>query len=136
VQPKIAIVSANAFDKGLDNDAGVRSEDFILKPVRHSELLDWLERQLDIHWLAQPLVPLEPELAAAPLVLPSATELQALRELVGLGFVRGIMNQLDKIEKDQPECGSFVAGLRTLARQFEFEAMGRQLEATSAGNPV
>jgi signal transduction histidine kinase/FixJ family two-component response regulator len=136
VQPKIAIVSANAFDKGLDNDAGVRSEDFILKPVRHSELLDWLERQLDIHWLAQPLVPQEPELAAAPLVLPSATELQALRELVGLGFVRGIMNQLDKIEKDQPECGSFVAGLRTLARQFEFEAMGRQLEATSAGNPV
>jgi hypothetical protein len=62
-------------------------------------------------------------------VWPSAPELQALRELVGLGFVRGILNQLDKIEKAQPECAGFVAGMRLLARQFEFEAMGRQLEA-------
>ena len=41
---KVAVVSANAFDKGLDNDVGMRAEDFILKPVRHTELLDWLER--------------------------------------------------------------------------------------------
>jgi hypothetical protein len=39
------------------------------------------------------------------------------------------LNQLDKIEKAQPECAGFVAGMRLLARQFEFEAMGRQLEA-------
>jgi CheY-like chemotaxis protein len=30
----IAIVSANAFDKILDNDAGIEGRDFILKPVR------------------------------------------------------------------------------------------------------
>jgi CheY-like chemotaxis protein len=48
---RVAIVSANAFDKGLDNDVGIRPEDFILKPVRHSELLDWLERQLGLRWL-------------------------------------------------------------------------------------
>ncbi len=47
---KVAVVSANAFDKNLDNDAGVRAEDFILKPVRHTELLDWLERQLGLRW--------------------------------------------------------------------------------------
>ena len=45
----VAIVSANAFDKGLDNDVGLPPEDFILKPVRHSELLDWLERKLEQH---------------------------------------------------------------------------------------
>jgi len=49
--PAIAIVSANAFDKGLDNDAGIPPEDFVLKPVRHSELLDWLERSLAVRWL-------------------------------------------------------------------------------------
>jgi hypothetical protein len=38
-------VSANAFDRGLDNDVGIPSEDFILKPVRHADLLDWLERR-------------------------------------------------------------------------------------------
>jgi signal transduction histidine kinase/DNA-binding response OmpR family regulator len=51
---RVAIVSANAFDKGLDNDVGIRAEDFVLKPVRHSELLDWLERQLGLQWLEQP----------------------------------------------------------------------------------
>ena len=133
-QPHIAIVSANAFDKGLDNDVGIRPEDFILKPVRHSELLDWLERQLQLSWLSQAApaafpVPAASGLAGAALVWPAAPELQALRELVGLGFVRGILNQLDKIEKAQPECAGFVAGMRQLARQFEFEAMGRQLDA-------
>jgi CheY-like chemotaxis protein/anti-sigma regulatory factor (Ser/Thr protein kinase) len=130
-QPHIAIVSANAFDKGLDNDVGIRPEDFILKPVRHSELLDWLERQLQLSWLTQAASAATPLPAAtgSPLVWPAAPELQALRELVGLGFVRGILNQLDKIEKAQPECAGFVAGMRQLARQFEFEAMGRQLDA-------
>ena len=50
-QPQVAIVSANAFDRGLDNDLGLPPEDFIVKPVRHSELLDWLERRLDLVWL-------------------------------------------------------------------------------------
>jgi CheY-like chemotaxis protein len=36
----IAILSANAFDKGLENDAGVAAEDFIVKPLRVNELLD------------------------------------------------------------------------------------------------
>ena len=132
-QPHIAIVSANAFDKGLDNDGGIRAEDFILKPVRHSELLDWLERQLQLRWLAQPAAPLPaPAAPVGALVWPAAVELQALRDMVSLGFVRGILNQLDTIEKAQPECAGFVAGMRTLAKQFQFEAMGRQLD-TPAG---
>ncbi|MEY3486132.1 MAG: hypothetical protein RL075_137, partial [Pseudomonadota bacterium] len=136
-QPCIAIVSANAFDKGLDNDVGIRPEDFILKPVRHSELLDWLERHLQLSWLTQPATVAAPLPAATgtALVWPAAHELQALRELVGLGFVRGILNQLDKIEKAQPECAGFVAGMRQLARQFEFETMGRQLEAPAGAAP-
>ncbi|HEV8314859.1 MAG TPA: ATP-binding protein, partial [Burkholderiaceae bacterium] len=35
----IAIVSANAFDKGLDNALGIAASDFIVKPVRVAELL-------------------------------------------------------------------------------------------------
>jgi len=129
-RPHIAIVSANAFDKGLDNDVGIRAEDFILKPVRHSELLDWLERHLQLRWLAQPAAaPVAPAATAGALVWPAAVELQALRDMVSLGFVRGILNQLDTIEKAQPECAGFVAGMRQLAKQFQFEAMGRQLDS-------
>jgi Asp-tRNA(Asn)/Glu-tRNA(Gln) amidotransferase A subunit family amidase len=69
---------------------------------------------------------------AAPLtalVWPAASELKALSELINLGFFRGIMNQLDKIDKAQPECHAFVAVMQGLARQFEFETMARQIDA-------
>jgi hypothetical protein len=46
---------------------------------------------------------------------------------VTLCFYRGIMNQLAEIEAAQPECAAFAADLRELARQFQFEAMSRQL---------
>jgi signal transduction histidine kinase/CheY-like chemotaxis protein/purine-cytosine permease-like protein len=124
---KVAVVSANAFDKNLDNDAGVRAEDFILKPVRHSELLDWLERQLGLRWshaqaASQPAPPV-----AATWAWPAAPALQSLKDVVQLGYYRGILNQLDGIEAAQPECASFAAAMRELARQFQFEAMSRRL---------
>jgi signal transduction histidine kinase/CheY-like chemotaxis protein/purine-cytosine permease-like protein len=127
VNAKVAVVSANAFDKNLDNDAGVRAEDFILKPVRHSELLDWLERQLGLRWsdaaaLSEPAAP-----AQSPWVWPPAPALKSLQELVQLGYYRGILNHLDAIEAAQPECISFAAAMRELARQFQFEAMSRRL---------
>jgi CheY-like chemotaxis protein len=124
----LAIVSANAFDKGLDNDVGIRLEDFILKPVRHSELLDWLERRLQLVWLeAPPQVPAAAAPAAQPRIYPPAAQLDALREVVNLGYFRGIMNTLDEIEKTQPQSAGFAAEMRGLARQFQFETMSQQL---------
>ncbi|MDO8770200.1 MAG: ATP-binding protein, partial [Burkholderiaceae bacterium] len=126
--PQIAIVSANAFDKGLDNDVGIPSEDFILKPVRHSELLDWLTLHLSLRWLETaaptPAAEAPPPLA---LVYPARPSLEALREVVSLGYYRGILNQLDEIEAGQPQCAAFVFEMRGLAKQFQFETMGQQL---------
>jgi CheY-like chemotaxis protein len=44
-----AVVSANAFDRELPNDVGITPQDFH-KPVRHSELLLWLGRRLQLSW--------------------------------------------------------------------------------------
>ncbi|MDM0051995.1 ATP-binding protein [Variovorax sp. J22R115] len=123
----VAIVSANAFDKRLDNDVGIAPEDFFVKPVRHSELLDWLERRLELRWNDQAAEP--PASAPATAVVPSAERLRALEEVVGLGYFRGIMNQLDDIDSAQPECAAWTAAQRALARQFQFEAMSRVLTA-------
>ncbi|MDB5889341.1 MAG: periplasmic sensor hybrid histidine kinase [Polaromonas sp.] len=126
---QVAIVSANAFDRGLDNDVGVRAEDFILKPVRHTELLEWLEKRLCLTWIYDQ-VPPTPPLAAPPgLVQPDALQLHGLLELVNLGFYRGIMNKLAEIEKLQPRAEGFVNEMRTLARAYQFEAMSSRLKA-------
>jgi len=89
-------------------------------------LLDWIGRKLELEWVnsgtqspAQAPVPHRP----APLVLPDREHLSALDELVGLGYVRGILNKLGEIERLDPAHGEFVRVLRDLARQFQFDAM-------------
>jgi signal transduction histidine kinase/CheY-like chemotaxis protein len=131
---QLAIVSANAFDKGLDNDVGIRPEDFILKPVRHTELIDWLERNLGLCWRyeAPAANPIPVATTPAPRVLPDARQLASLLEVVHLGFYRGILNKLAEIETQQPATAAFVEEMRLLARQFRFEAMASQLTQKTA----
>ncbi|HEX6707815.1 MAG TPA: ATP-binding protein [Albitalea sp.] len=123
----VAIVSANAFDKGLDNDAGIAAADFVLKPVRKAELLDWLGRALALEWLHAPRALVEP--APAPsagstaFVTPGDDRLRALADMVDLGYFRGIVKLLDAIEAESPACAAFVAHLRELARDFQLDAM-------------
>ena len=61
------------------------------------------------------------------MLAPSLARLRALEEAVGLGYFRGIMNQLDDIDAAQPECAAWTEAQRVLARQFQFEAMSRAL---------
>ena len=130
----IAIVSGNAFDKGLENDAGIATEDFILKPVRVNELLDWLGARLQLDWVeAEPLVPVVHEAApGAVTAVPDATQLHALDELVNLGYYRGIVSKLDDIERLDASHAPFVTQLRGLARQFQLDAMTRVIRRALA----
>ncbi|THF66628.1 hybrid sensor histidine kinase/response regulator [Pseudothauera nasutitermitis] len=69
-----------------------------------------------------------PRRVAAPppvpvLVYPETAALHALDELIGLGYLRGILEKLDEIEAAQPACAEFVRRLRIQAREFQFDAM-------------
>ena len=120
----IAILSANAFDKGLDNDVAVVADDFIVKPLRVNELLGWIGRKLQLEWVLAD-TPLVAPVTAEPLPLigPGAAHLAALDEVINLGYLRGILNKLGEIERLAPEHAEFVRVLRELARQFQFDAM-------------
>ncbi len=154
-QPAVAVVSANAFERAADNPMGIAPEDFIVKPVRHAELLDWLERHL-----AQPERPVAQAAPAAPTAptaqgmpstpsapsaqntaevptatpeavgfsaLPSTDQLDALLSLVRMGYYRGILNHLDAMEAGLPPGADFVRRLRTQAQAYQFDAMQRVL---------
>ena len=123
----VAIVSGNAFDKGLDNDVGIVADDFILKPVRIDELLDWLGARLQLVWHEAPAPAIAaPEPAPAnEWSLPAASQLRALDDLVSLGYYRGIVRKLDEIVASDPGHAAFANHLRSLAQQFQLDAMTR-----------
>jgi signal transduction histidine kinase/ActR/RegA family two-component response regulator len=134
----VAIVSGNAFDKGLDNDAGIGADDFILKPVRIDELLDWLGTRLQIVWTHAPAAPAA-EAALPPAAgwaVPDVVQLRALDELVSLGYYRGIVRKLDEIESADAHHAAFVNHLRMLARQFQLEAMARVIRQALNPSPI
>jgi signal transduction histidine kinase/CheY-like chemotaxis protein len=122
----VAILSANAFDQNLDNDAGIGTDDFIVKPLRVDALLDWLGNKLRLQWVSAEAAAIAAPAAVQrplPLVAPAREYLSALDELISLGYVRGILNTLAEIERADPAHGEFVRVLRALAREFQFDAM-------------
>jgi len=126
----VAVVSANAFEKGQENEVGIGAADFITKPVRHAELLDWLGQRLRLSWTSSAEAgPLPAALASTAL---PAQQLAALHEALQLGYYRGVLQQLDAIARLAPECLAFVEQLRELARQFQFETMAELLSREPA----
>ncbi|HSW09074.1 ATP-binding protein [Aquabacterium sp.] len=122
-----AIVSANAYDKGLENELGIAGSDFLVKPVRMDELLGWLERRLALQWLLALPEPEPVDAAAVAVCAPPADALRELDELVRLGYVRGILKKLDAIALAHPQSAGFAERLRTMARRFELDAITLQL---------
>jgi signal transduction histidine kinase/CheY-like chemotaxis protein len=125
-QVPIAIVSANAFDKGMENAAGITAADFIIKPVNVVELLDWIGRRLALEWITQPGIGIEVAAAApelAQLVFPPPAQLEALNELIRIGYVRGIQNKLDEISALDARYLHFTQTMRNFAARFQLDAM-------------
>jgi len=135
---RLAILSANAFDRALDNDVGIPPEDFIVKPLRVDELLDWLGRKLELEWVSADHPPSPPPAPPVPppLIPPGESDLAALDELVGLGYLRGILNKLGEIERRDVRHGEFVRVLRELARGFQFDAMKEILRKMRDADPA
>ncbi len=128
---EIAIISANAFDKGGDNDVGIAAEDFMTKPVRIDDLLAWIGQRLKLEWVdaevASPEAarrrPAPAEAPAADWPAPPPEALRELQALIELGYPRGILNQLEAIARADPAHGEFAEAMQRLAKQFQFESM-------------
>ena len=130
----ILIVSANAYDKNLDNPAGIAAEDFIVKPVNVAELLERIGARLGLDWALRDAP--APAPAAIPVPVPDravarfppAAQLAALRAQLALGHVRGIVRELDALAALDPEYAPFTDTLRKFAARFDLEAMAAYLD--------
>lgn len=122
---QLDIISANAFEKGQENDVGIASEDFLLKPIRIEELLDWIGQRLQLSWLlADSVEDMTPEAPAiTERVFPPAAELLPLLDAAGLGYVRGMKQELARLAMLDPRYAEFVAVASEHVKRFEFDAL-------------
>jgi signal transduction histidine kinase/CheY-like chemotaxis protein/purine-cytosine permease-like protein len=134
----IAIVSANAFDKNLENSAGISANDFIVKPVNVEELLNWFGTRLNIDWIvASDLVEntylneINQQQEINHILIPSLVELEKLLELVKIGYIKGIHRQLDEMVTRDQNYIAFAEKMRQLSNQFQLNEMKRYIEEIS-----
>jgi CheY-like chemotaxis protein len=121
---ELAILSANAFEKGADNSVGIAAGDFITKPLKVDELLDWLGDRLALEWVEAEGPVAAAELVRAPaIVYPDPARVAGLRELIELGYMRGILAKIAEIERLDPVHAEFARVMRELAGRFQFETM-------------
>jgi signal transduction histidine kinase/CheY-like chemotaxis protein len=129
----IGIVSANAYDKNLDNSAGIDSSDFIVKPVRVEELLDWIGKRLALEWISNE-IDIKDSLGAiieqnlntivsTDIHFPSQETIDELLALIDIGYVKGINKKLDIIVETDERHLVFVEHMRQLSSQFEIDKM-------------
>ncbi|TBU89532.1 hybrid sensor histidine kinase/response regulator [Stutzerimonas kirkiae] len=117
----IIIISANAFADGPDSDA---CDDYLAKPVHTPRLLEKLKRHLGLEWLGDD----NGASAAVPALELPAEALQALRQSLALGHVRGVLEGLERLREGNPRQAEALCKLQELARGFRLDELARQLE--------
>ena len=121
----IIVVSANAFADDRERSASADCDDYLAKPVHLPMLLEKIRQHLGITWLRRaPAAVVEPPAEA----LPSAASLAELRELGAQGYVRGILERLDRLDTEEPASQGFTEALRQLIRRFALNEFNRRLE--------
>jgi CheY-like chemotaxis protein len=125
----IIMVSANAFENRPEHLAAAGAQAFVDKPVIESELLQALQRHLELEWVAdlpQPSWAPAPQAALAPGALP-AEFASTLHRLARLGHALGLREALDRLDQAHPECRAQATALRDIVDRFAFEELLQQL---------
>lgn len=122
----IGIVSANAFDRGMENTADITAADFIVKPVNVQELLRWIGERLNLHWTTEAdgsQVAAVAQGQQDDFPIPNNGQLDELLALIDIGYLRGISKKLDEIVLMDNRHESFVIFCKEMAQQFQLKAM-------------
>ncbi|MGQ0621627.1 MAG: ATP-binding protein [Panacagrimonas sp.] len=118
----ILVISADAFEKNQGESAGIAPADFLVKPVHVATLMDRIRETLDLIWIerGQDAAIETAAMEQTPQrTRPADGDLQALRELGDLGHVRGILEKLDEIDRQDVRNAAFTAPLRAHIKAFE-----------------
>jgi CheY-like chemotaxis protein len=131
--PKIAMVSANAYEYSPGGGGGPLHDAFLIKPIDIDLLIECVGSLLRLEWIYDSPPPLP---ATAPAGNPSDEPPQqclhhigALYELGRIGHVRGIEAKLREMEAEHPANGPLAAQLRGFISNFDLKRYMTTLES-------
>jgi signal transduction histidine kinase/purine-cytosine permease-like protein/CheY-like chemotaxis protein len=139
-EPHVAIASANAFDKALDNAVGITPADFFVKPFVLDELLDWIGQRLGLLWIEEHskqeirrAVAQNDLKTPAQMHFPDRATLQAMLGHARLGYYRGISSQLDGLSDSNHL--AFVSRIQTWLKAYQFDAIAQLIQTALDEQP-
>jgi hypothetical protein len=138
--PAIIMISANAVESRWAQLPQKNYDEYLVKPIDIRDLLERIGQLLAINWIYESdttnLQPPALPPARLPRHAPSRGDLDDLRQLGQIGYVRGIQAKLDEIERAHPGNRVFVTEMRSLMRDLDLGQYMATLEALrSNGSP-
>ena len=125
----IVMLSANAHERHGPEGRPAPHDRFLTKPVEIDTLVDTLGELLDLVWQRRAAAPDTAPRAAESALPPAARpHVEALRQLLKLGHVRGIEAEIRQLERAAPHSGTLVATLYDCLDRFDLAALGRAVE--------
>lgn len=125
----IVMVSANALEYRRERRPEDCHDDFLLKPLDVTLLLESVGRLLGIQWITAEPLPEPSPIQVLPRLPDSAVG--ELRELAEIGYVRGLQAKLDELAAAHPDDAAAIAGLRVLVDRCELNAFAAALEKSA-----
>ncbi|MEM7533971.1 MAG: ATP-binding protein [Chloroflexota bacterium] len=134
----IIAISASVLEADQVRSVAVGCDDFLPKPVDFAQLLDCLQRYLDLTWVyAEPPQDVVPEEdgrdhddVATSLVYPPQDALEELNQLANMGDMDGVRTQATALMAEEPAYRAFGEQLCALADRYDDEGI---LELVGAG---
>lgn len=119
----LAIISANAFDRDLENTAGIGPEDFFTKPLELAEFFVWLGRRLSITWVYGKVETPDVKLTEAQDDALDPALLGQLFDLADLGNVGEIRRLLNDVLDSGVVGSPLVLEMKRLLDALQLEAL-------------
>lgn len=116
----IIVSSASVFEADQYRSIEAGGNDFLAKPILASELLQKLQKHLQLEWIyEEQLLSPQAVIDDTALVAPPMSELEALYELAMKGNFKGIIRQAALLEQLDSRYGSFAKKIHQLAKNFQ-----------------
>lgn len=124
---EICIISANAFDRGLENSSGITPEDFLPKPINLYDLISLLGRKLNLVWIEEGSAaddygsPME-------IVPPSQETLKRLSAWLEMGNITAVNECVESLAESGESSDEFIDEMRAMLGSFQLDGMKQFIE--------